>query len=286
MVSVDVEHHVCTYTYLLTGLGIFGWSARSRHSLFFPFSSPPPLSSPSPIPNKPSRLCGYKAPCLLTYLFTGGRPRPPRSFRIKAQSRVEPLPLSPSLPSPPPPSIPVPNKPYGFCGRRTPCLYLYLLTYWPRYFRVERPVQTLPLFPFPPPLSPPCPPPHPIPVPNKPSRFCGYKAPCLLTYLLTGGRPRPPWSFRIKARSSHSLFLPPLPPPPTLSPSLISLTVSVDVKHHVYTCTYLLTALGLPGSERGRATPSFSLPPPPPPLVPVPNKPPRFCGRKAPCLLT
>ena len=55
-----------------------------------------------------------------------------------------------------------------------------------------------------------------------------------------------------------TVSLPPTSIPlPSFSPSLISLMVSVDVKHHVY----LLT-------------------------VPVPNKPPHLCGRKAECLLS
>ena len=153
MVSVDVKHHIYLLTYWLrsTASSVFPGGARGQAT---PSFSLPPI----PVPNKPSRLCGCKAPCLLTYLLTGGSPRPSRSFRVKARSRVEPLPLSSS--PPPPPLVPVPNKPYGFCGRKTPCLYLYLLTYWPRYFRVGRPVQTHPLFPF---LSPPLPPPPPRP---------------------------------------------------------------------------------------------------------------------------
>ena len=52
----------------------------------------------------------------------------------------------------------------------------------------------------------------------------------------------------------------PFPPSPTFSPSLISLTVSVDVKHNVYLLQVHLH------------TPS-------PLLLPVPNKPYGFCGR-------
>ena len=84
-------------------------------------------------------------------------------------------------------------------------------------------------------------------------------------------------------RATHSFSLP--PPSPSPSPSLISLMVSVDVKHHIYLLTYWLAVHGLPRSFRvercGQATPSFSLPP-----SPVPNKPSRLCGCKAPCLLT
>ena len=85
-------------------------------------------------------------------------------------------------------------------------------------------------------------PPFPLlPVPNKLHGFCGPQAPCLLTYTS-------------------------IPPPPPFSPSLISLVVSVDVKHHVHLLTPPYPLL-----------PPF--PPPPPPLLPVPNKPRSFCGR-------
>ena len=62
-------------------------------------------------------------------------------------------------------------------------------------------------------------------------------------------------------------YLPPPypPPPPPFSPSLTSLVVSVDVKHHVYLVTASI---------------------PPSLLLPVPNKPCGFCGRWAPCLLS
>ena len=45
--------------------------------------------------------------------------------------------------------------------------------------------------------------------------------------------------------------------------------------------------LGLQGRS-ARSSYSLSLPPPPPPRLPfsIPNKPSRFCGRKATCLLT
>ena len=33
--------------------------------------------------------------------------------------------LSPHLHTPFPPLLPVPNKPYGFCGREAPCLLTY-----------------------------------------------------------------------------------------------------------------------------------------------------------------
>ena len=55
-----------------------------------------------------------------------------------------------------PPSSPVPNKPYGFCGRKATCLLTAtcLITYLPL------PPSSL--------------------VPNKPYGFCGRKATCLL----------------------------------------------------------------------------------------------------------
>ena len=42
--------------------------------------------------------------------------------------------------------------------------------------------------------------------------------------------------------SYKALPLPPYPLPPPFSPSLISLAVSVDVKHHVYLLTYCFTS--------------------------------------------
>ena len=34
-----------------------------------------------------------------------------------------------SIPLPTPPRLPVPNKPYGFCGRKASCLFTYLLEF-------------------------------------------------------------------------------------------------------------------------------------------------------------
>ena len=61
-------------------------------------------------------------------------------------------------------------------------------------------------------------------------------------------------------------------PPPTLFPSIISLMVSVDDKHHAYFYyrdSYLFRAQELCENPVGR------------PGLPVPDKPYGFCGRKA-----
>ena len=69
----------------------------------------------------------------------GGRLCPPQSCRPRVtlcgsrdhhiKNRSTPLRFHENTththtPTPPPPT-PVPNKPYGFCGRRTPCLSIY-----------------------------------------------------------------------------------------------------------------------------------------------------------------
>ena len=54
---------------------------------------------------------------------SGGGPRPPRSFEDRSARTSHSL--SSQSPPPPPPLLPVPNKPYGFCGRKA----TYLLTY-------------------------------------------------------------------------------------------------------------------------------------------------------------
>ena len=92
-------------------------------------------------------------------------------------------------------------------------------------------------------------------------------------------------SVDIKAelRNSFSLFPhlhTPFPRPLPFFPSLISLMVSVDVKHHVYLlCESRGGRPGLP-VPRAQELP-LPLPPSPYPLLPVPNKPYGFCGRKA-----
>ena len=57
--------------------------------------------------------------------------------------------------------------------------------------------------------------------------------------------------------------------------------------HRLNASIVLAAVHGLSGLFRAVSAvePSLSLPVPPPPLVPVPNKQPRFCGRKAKCSL-
>ena len=65
---------------------------------------------------------------------------------------------------------------------------------------------------------------HSSPVPNNPYGCRGRKAPCLLTYLLTTSPELRNCVNREVNLGSHSL--------PTLHPSLINHTVSVEVNHH------------------------------------------------------
>ena len=47
------------------------------------------------------------------------------------------LPLPPSPYPAPPPLLPVPNKPYVFCGRKAPCLFAYHIPSTPSLRRVR-----------------------------------------------------------------------------------------------------------------------------------------------------
>ena len=68
-------------------------------------------------------------------------------------------------------------------------------------------------------IPPPPPPPQPFPVPNKPSRFCGRKTACLLTYLLTSINPQsallPPFGHHLQKSVEKKSFK--LPGPKTKS---------------------------------------------------------------------
>ena len=107
----------------------------------------------------------------------------------------------------------------------------------------------------------------PSPVPNKPYGFCGRKTPCLLPYYTRYNLPLPHLrpsliSLIVSVNVKHHVYL----KFSHLRPSIISLMVFVDVQHHVYLLTYYRHNLPL-------------LPP-----SPVTNKPYGFCGRTAPCL--
>ena len=71
------------------------------------------------------------------------------------------------------------------------------------------------------------------------------------------------WWLQCRDKYIISLYPPPLPPPPPpFSSSLISLMVSVDVKHHVY----LLSPLFFRARDVGSSGVIVILPPPPPHL--------------------
>ena len=77
-----------------------------------------------------------------------------------------------------------------------------------------------------------------LPVPNKPCGFCGRYAPCLLTYHLHTPFPLSLTNLVVSVDIKHVtcwlLIYHLHTPSPSFSPSLISLVVSLDVKHHVY----------------------------------------------------
>ena len=62
------------------------------------------------------------------------------------------------------------------------------------------------------------------------------------------------WRWQCSDKYIISLFTPLHALPPPLSPSLISLMVSVDVKHHVYLLTYGLNMIFLQGRTRDQVT--------------------------------
>ena len=94
------------------------------------------------------------------------------------------------------------------------------------------------------------PPPHPTtpPVPNKPYGFCGRLASCLLICLPSHPPPLPSLiSLMVSVDVKHHVYLLAPPPPP---PAIIILMVSVDVKHYVYLltlCPITVHGSGQPG---------------------------------------